>query len=398
MPRRGDVLDRRTLNRALLERQLLSRRRRIPVAAAVERLVGLQAQNPLDPYVGLWSRLVRFRPEAVSRLLEERGAVRMPLMRATIHLVSAGDAVTLRPVLQPVLERAFATGSPFGRRLGGVDLVEVMAAGRSLLEERPRTRAELRQRLGERWPDRDAEALAMAITYLIPVVQVPPRGLWGRSGQATWTSADGWLARPLDGPARPEPVIRRYLGAFGPATVADVQVWSGLTGIREVLDGIRLGLRTFADEQGRELFDIPGAPLPDRDAPAPPRFLPVFDNAYLSHADRSRIVNDRVRRRLVTDGPSRGPVLLDGFIEASWRLTEERDRVALLVEPFRRLTGEEADALVDEAGSLVRVLAPEASSHDVRLSRPASARPARSTGPARRGGRSGGTARATGTR
>jgi hypothetical protein len=363
----GDVLDRRSLNRALLERQLLSRRRRASAADAIERLVGMQGQNPLDPYVGLWARLDRFRPEHLSGLIAERGAVRMPLMRATIHLVTSEDALGLRPVVRPVLDRAFLTSSPFGRALKGMDLGQVKAAGRVLMEERPRTRAELRRLLGERWPDRDAGALAQAITYLVPVVQVPPRGLWGASGQATWTTVEAWLGGSLPPSPGPDGMILRYLAAFGPATVADVQAWSGLTRLREVLDHLRPGLRTFSDGDGRELFDIPGAPLPDPDTPAPPRFLPVFDNSYLAHADRSRIVDDAVRRRLFADGLSRGPVLIDGFIEASWRLARDGEAVILLIEPFRRLSRSEATAVTDEGGRLLVFLPADAPSPEIRL-------------------------------
>lgn len=366
----GDVLDRRSLNRALLERQLLSRRRRVSAADAIERLLGMQGQNPLDPYVGLWARLDRFRPEHLSGLISERRAVRMPLMRSTIHLVTSEDAFGLRPVVRPVLERTFLTGSPFGRAMKGMDLEEVKAAGRALMEELPRTRADLRRLLGERWPDRDAEALAQAITYLVPVVQVPPRGLWGASGQATWTPVEAWLGRFQEPSSAPDGMILRYLAAFGPATVADAQAWSGLTRLREVMDRLRPRLRTFLDGDGRELFDLPGAPLPDPDTPVPPRFLPVFDNVYLGHADRSRIVDDAVRRRLFNDGLSRGPVLIDGFIEASWRLTRDGEATTLLIEPFRRLSRNDAAAVVEEGARLLAFLAADAPSHDVRLAAP----------------------------
>jgi len=147
----------------------------VPAAEALERLVGLQAQEPKDPYVALWTRLRGFRPEELEGLLEAREAVRLTLMRGTIHLVTARDCLALRPAIQAVTERVHWTASPFGKRLGDADPREVVAAGRELLEEAPRTRAQIRDHLAERWPDRDAEAMAHTVTYLLPVVQIPPR-------------------------------------------------------------------------------------------------------------------------------------------------------------------------------------------------------------------------------
>ncbi|MGH2657584.1 MAG: winged helix DNA-binding domain-containing protein [Actinomycetota bacterium] len=370
MPRRGDVLGRRALNRALLERQLLSRRRRIPAAEAIERLVGMQGQEPLDPYVGLWARLDRFRPERLSRLLTERLAVRMPLMRGTIHLVTAPDGLGLRPVVQPVLERVFSTGSPFGRALKGLDIDEVKAAGRALVEERPRTRGELRRVLAKRWPEHDAAALAQAITYLVPVLQLPPRGLWGSSGRATWTTLESWLGRPLDAGSSVDELVVRYLGAFGPASVADIQAWSGLTRMREVVDRLRPRLRTFSDEHGRELFDVPRGPLPDPESSAPPRFLPVYDNVFLGHADRSRIVDEDDRRRAVAANVADASVMVDGFIRATWRLVRTGSGAALEVRPMHRLSRREVAEVADEGEALLRFLDPEAGSRGVRLLAP----------------------------
>ena len=287
-----NVLTIRELNRATLARQLLLERAALPAADAIERLVGMQAQVPMDPYIGLWTRLKGFDPVELSDLLTSRNAVRASLMRATIHLVTARDMCTLRPLMEPVIQRMFWTGSPFGRAIKGVDTEALVAMVRVLIEERPRTRAELRPLLAERWPDHDSDALS-AIGYLLPVVQVPPRGVWGQSGQATWTTAESWLDRPLDPEPSIDDLVMRYLAGYGPAAVMDIQAWCGLTKLKEVVERLRPGLREYRDESGRELFDVPDAPLPDADVPAPVRFLPEYDNSLLGYKDRTRMIGDR---------------------------------------------------------------------------------------------------------
>ena len=319
----------------------------------VEHLVGLQAQEPRDPYMALWSRIAGFRPEELEALIERREAVRMTLMRGTIHLFTAHDALALRPPLGVVPERLFHSGSPFGRQLEDADVDEIVAAGRTLVEQEPRTRAQLRALLGERWPDRDAEAMAHAVAYLLPLVQIPPRGLWSRSGRATLTTLESWLGRPLDGAPAPDRVVLRYLAAFGPASTKDVAAWSGLTGVREIMERLRGELRTFRDEYGVELFDLPGAPLPDPGTPAPVRFLPQYDNVFLAHADRSRI-GDQADRPRLDFGDERffKMVLIGGFLRGVWRLEDD----ALLVKPARRLSKRDSTAVAAEGRRLLDFL------------------------------------------
>jgi hypothetical protein len=360
-----DVLGTRALNRALLARQFLLRRRKLAVADAIEHLVGLQAQNPPTPYYGLWTRLAGFRPDDLSQMIGDRRAVRLALMRSTIHLVTARDCLTLRPLLRPVLERNLYTGSPFGRNVAGMDVAALLAAARALLEEKPRAMSALGTLLRERFPERDGASLAYAIRALLPLVQVPPRGMWGGSGQPTCTTAESWLGRPLDAEPSLDALVLRYLGAFGPATIKDVQTWSGLTKLRPVLDRLRPRLRTFHDEKDNELFDLPDAPRPDADTAAPPRFLPEYDNFFLSHADRSRVITDEHRRRVITENGMRAPLLVDGFVSGTWKIA--RDDGALLIEMFGPLRARERTALAEEGQRLLAFSAPDAPARDVRI-------------------------------
>ncbi len=369
----AEVLSRHALNRALLERQFLLRRERRSALEVVEHLVGLQAQEPQVPYVTLWSRLEAFQGDELSELLASRRVVRMPLQRATIHLVSDRDCLELRPTLHPVLERCFRSQSPFGKRLQaqGMDLDALRAAGRALLEERPRTRAELRRLLHQRWPDADAEAMAQAIAYLEPVVQVPPRGLWRERGQATWAPVTTWLGRPFPSGSAPDDIVLRYLAAFGPATPGDARIWSGLTGLREVFARLRPRLRTFRDEQGRELFDLPDAPLPDAETPAPVRFLGEYDNIALSHADRGRIMGGgQFPQQLARKDGLVGAVLVDGFFDAAWQMSRERDVARLRILPLRPLTTDEEIAVAEEGARLLAFVAAEAATRDVAVAPP----------------------------
>ncbi|MWV42098.1 winged helix DNA-binding domain-containing protein [Paenibacillus sp. HJL G12] len=352
------VMTNQELNRALLARQMLLERVRMPAIEAIEKLVGLQAQAPNPPYFGLWTRIKDFCHEELTGLIESRQAVRIALMRSTIHLVSAKDCLEMRHAFQSVLERGLKGN--YSKRLTGLDLEEIAEAGRALVESAPFTLSELGKRLHERWDTHDPEALSMVIRNRVPLVQVPPRGLWGRGGQATYTTAEAWLGETRLQIAKPKDIVLRYLGAFGPATVKDIQVWSGLTKLREVVEELRSQLETFMNEAGDELFDLPEAPRPSADTPCPPRFLGEFDNILLSHADRSRIMSESDRKRVFTvNGIIRSVILVDGFVRGIWRIDKTKEKATLTIEPFISLTAKEMDSLREEGYKLLQFAAPK---------------------------------------
>lgn len=386
------VLTQRELNRALLERQMLLRRSHLTALEAIEQLAGMQAQAPNPPYIGLWSRLDHFRHEQLSQLINDRQAVRIALMRSTIHLVSARDCLAMRSAVQPALLKGLQ--GTYGKKLQGLNLSDISAAGRLLVEEQPLTFHELGQRLSEQWTDRDPSALSAVVRTLVPLVQVPPRGIWGASGQAAHTSAEAWLSQAskvittispseknlaLHPAAAPpsmlitdsssiEKLILRYLAAFGPATIKDMQVWSGLTRLRETIEPMRAKLRIFSDAHGHELFDLPDAPLPPADTEAPPRFLSEFDHMLLSYSDRSRVIDEKYKPRVFTvNGIIRATFLIDGFVQGTWQIEKKRSSATLLIQPFETLNETERKALALEGAKLLTFAAPDTCSPDIRF-------------------------------
>ncbi|MEU8032349.1 winged helix DNA-binding domain-containing protein [Streptomyces sp. NPDC049099] len=349
----------RTLNRTYLQRQLLLHRSPLSALSAVERLVGLQAQEPDSPYVSLWARLAGFRHADLTALLHGRDVVRAKLHRNTQHLVTAGDFGRLRPLLEPVLKKA--RQGAFGRAIAGLDPSELTAAGREFMAGDGLTRPQLARRLAERFPGRDRQALVYATQSLVAHVHPPPSGTWGDRGATPIVLAEEWIGRPLETAPRIEDVITRYLAVYGPASVMDVQAWSGLTRLRAVLDGMRSALRTYQDGSGRELFDLPDAALGDPDEPAPVRFLPAFDNLILSHADRTRVIGDEDRARVITGSEVRPTFLVDGFVRGTWSLRDS----TLRVRPYRALNPDEAERTGAEAERLLAFLLPPSAARPV---------------------------------
>lgn len=353
------VLDTRALNRATLDRQLLLRRADLSAKAAVEHLLGLQAQNVKPPYYALAARLDGFAPEELSALMADREVVRIVTMRSTIHTHTADDTLTLRPLVQAARDREL---TQFRKGLEGVDLDRLAVLARDLVETEPRTMKQLREELLAEWPDADPQALAIAARCRLPLVQVTPRGLWGKSGQVALTTAEHWLGRPAEPAPAPDATVLRYLAAFGPASVKDMQTWAGLTRLRDAFERLRPQLVTFRDENGVELFDLPDAPRPAADTPAPPRFLPEFDNLLLSHADRTRVIPPEYWGRSWVGNMAYSTLLVDGFLAGVWKLEED----ALVVEPFGRLSKAQRDEVTAEGVRMLAVMHP-GSSYDIRF-------------------------------
>lgn len=362
-------LDRRTLNRTLLARQLLLERADTGAEAAVGHLLGLQSQAPASPYPGLWTRLERFDFDELGKLLTGRQVVRIALMRNTVHLVTAADALQLRPWLQPMLDRGFRS-SQWAAGVAGVDRAELVDHGRQVLGEQALGPAELRIALGARWPEADPASLVSALRVWAPLVQLPPRGLWGAGGLPVYGFADDWLDAPLTAPdpAGQADLVRRYLAAYGPATPADMQKWCGLTGLKRLFTA--LDLRTYPAEDGRDLYDLPDAALTDPATEVPARFVADFDNLLLSHADRTRILADEHRPRVMTvNGIIRGTILVDGFVGGTWRFDRTKTAAAVVVTPFTPLRTPDRQALESAAARLLTASDPS-TAHEVRFETP----------------------------
>lgn len=353
------VLSVRALNRATLARQLLLRRSPLSAEAAVGRLVGLQAQNVRPPYYALAARLDGFVPQELSGLMADRAVARIVTLRSTLHTHTAADCLALRPLVQSARTRELAQ---FRKGLTGVDLDRLAGLARELVESAPRTMAELRTALHGSWPGADPQALGVAARCLLPLVQVTPRGLWGRSGQVALTTAEHWFGRAAAPEPDPDAAVLRYLAAFGPASVKDMQTWAGLTRLRAAFDRLRPRLLVFRDAHGTELLDLPDAPRPDPATPAPPRLLPEFDNVLLGHADRARVVPPEHKGRNWSGNQAHRTLLVDGFFAGVWRT----EGAVLVVEPFGELTRAQRQAVAEEGERLHAVLHP-GEAYDVRF-------------------------------
>lgn len=353
-----ETLSLQALNRATLARQMLLARQKLPVGEAVQLLFGMQAQEPKPPFLGLWTRVDGFQASDLHAALHDRSIVRATMMRATLHLMTAADYTAFRTAMQPMLHGALRV---LGDRAKGLDLEKVVPAARSLLNGGPLTFNEVRAQLQERFPDVNDRALGYAVRLCVPLVMVPTQDRWGFPRTPQFTPAGTWLGEEPAADEAVDELVLRYLAAYGPASAADAQTWSGLASTGEALERLRPGLRVFTDDKGRELFDLPDAPRPGEDVPAPARFLPEFDSLVLAHADRRRVIADAHRPMLTTKNLRvRAVFLWDGFARGIWETEYKRKVAALRMRPFEPLPRAAVDELTAEGEALLRFLEPAA--------------------------------------
>jgi hypothetical protein len=354
----------RQMNRATLARQMLLNREKTTPLKAIEQLVALQAQEPGPPFIGLWTRLVDFQPAVLARLLHDRKVVRATTMRATLHLMSARDFVKLRPAVQSALSAAFQ--SVAGKRANPFDLSKVIDHARALLNRKPADFEALRAHLAHLLPKSDARVMGYAVRTHVPLVQVPTEDRWAFPARSEFALAESWIGKEMPSTGKPDWLVQRYLAAFGPATAADVQTWSGLRAMAEVLDRLRPKLFVVRGDRDQELFDLPRANRPPESVSAPIRFLPEYDNLVLAHADRTRLIADEHRKKIVTANLRvRATFLVDSRVAGTWKISRARAVAMLVIEPFDALSRSAKTELVDEGGRLIRFAEPDAKKFEV---------------------------------
>ena len=366
-------ISQRELNRATLARQLLLERAPLSPTQAVEQLIGMQAQEARPPFIGLWSRLQDGRREEMIRAIHDRSLIRATLMRGTIHLFSAADYRAFRPAIQPVLDKGM---SVLGARAEGLDVETVVPAAYKLLSEGPLPFNDIRDRLQAQFPEMNDRALGFAVRMLIPLVVMPAEHRWGYLANSPFGLAEEWIGPCEASDQALQDLMRRYMAAFGPATVSDAQTWLGITGLKPTFEALRPDLVVFAGERGKEYFDLPDAPRPPGDVPAPVRFLPDFDNLLLSHADRTRVIADDHRGIVYQKGNLRllPSFMVDGVVAGMWRSERKRKDATLTITPFAPLIPDTKRELAAEGEPLIRFIEEDATTYSVVFAEPLSDR------------------------
>lgn len=360
-----ELLTNRQLNRATLARQMLLERADVKIADAVAFLGGLQAQQTNDPYIGLWSRLDGFGHEALTALIVERALARATTMRGTLHLHTPDDLVGVRALVQPFLLAQWK--SNFQRRFGENDRAKVHKAGVKLLDKSPMTAGALGKALQEKFPSGEPLSKSVLVQMSETLIQIPPTRIWGNGNAPLLTRIENWLpprdARPL---SRRELVLR-YLKAFGPASVNDMQIWCRLTRLNVEFEALGKALVSFQSEDGRVLYDLPDAPRPDADLPAPVRFLPLYDNVYLGYDNRRRMLPHVDLKRTSLFADFKPALIVDGVISAGWAISTRKGVALLEIEPYRKLGKRQVREIETEGAAFLRFMAEDAASRDVRV-------------------------------
>jgi hypothetical protein len=356
-----EVLSQRRLNRTTLSRQLLLEPAECKVEQAVERIAGLQAQEPASPYIGLWARLVDFDAADLDAAIAARAVVKGTLMRSTVHIVTAADYRALWPAILPMLEgirRQDRVHPPSARRLAALRrrVTDFAATPRSLTA--------LREHVGD-VDGLTGDEVVWWLRRRLPLAHTPTGESWSFGRRPLLAHADAWLpAGDWAGEvAAIEHLVRRYLGAFGPASLADIAQWSGLP-VARVRPGVAAvdvagDLVAFRSERGRTLIDLADAPRPSDDVPAPPRLLPMWDSTVLAFADRTRLLSDEDRAKVIARNGDTLPVfLIDGMVAGRWWAPAEGSRTRIELEPFRRLAAKDRRALERLGRGLAAFVAP----------------------------------------
>jgi Winged helix DNA-binding domain len=359
-----DLLTLRQLNRATLARQLLLARSPAPLLDAAQQLVGIQAQVPKPPFLGLWSRVAGLqRGDVVQALLDKR-LVRGTSMRGTLHVMTAADFTRFRAPLQAALDRGLKV---LGDRTAAMEMEPVVALARAFFRK-PQTFDAFRDHLAATFPKGDIRAMAYAARMQVPLLQVPTGGPWGFPAQAGFITAEAWLGRPPRSAGTLEELVLRYLAAYGPATAVDAQAWSGIPALKPVFEALRPQLVAFRGERGGELFDLPDAPRPDPDVPAPVRLLPDWDNAIVGRAD-ARLLLAEHRSSVFQPGLRVLPtVLVDGVVAGTWKTERRRAAASLTVSLFGTQPARVRREIEAEGDSLLRFSEPDADTREVKVS------------------------------
>jgi hypothetical protein len=336
------------------------------LADAAAWLLGLQAQQTHDPYIALWSRLKGFRHETLTSLIVDRTLARATTMRGTLHLHTADDLIGIRALVQPFLAQVWT--SNFQRRFGSEDKAKVLRAGRRLLAKGPLTAGQLNKALHPTFPTAEPLALSTLLQLHDTLVQIPPTRVWGNNSAPLLTPVEKWLPPPYERPVAREDLVLRYLRAWGPASVTDMATWGRLTGLAKDFEAVREKLVSFTDETGKELFDLPDAPRPDADTPAPVRFLPLYDNVYLGYDNRRRMLSEATAHLLNMFQYFRAAVLIDGMVNAGWEIKDTKAASTLDIQCHRKLTRGETKELKAEAEAFLLFMRPEATTRAITLS------------------------------